>query len=145
MADLLFRVSKAFKVALAVGLVKLFPPKHHVRALEIVTDVMSQDADNIPCLMSLGHILQCSGQWSDAENVFKRVSILSPDHDIGLEAREEGAWCIVQSGGLEEGIAELEVVVQALDGEEGKAEQKARAWWRLGKSLWETGGALPLL
>jgi superkiller protein 3 len=135
----------AFKVALGTGLVKLFPPKHHQRAMEILSDVLNQDPDNIPCLMGRGCALQYGGQWSDAETIFTRVGALNPNDNVKLDAREERAWCIVQSGRLEEGIAELKEVVRTLDDEEGKEEQKARAWWRLGKSLWESGGACLLL
>lgn len=130
----------AFKAALGIGLVKLFPPKHHNRAVEVLSDVLNQDADNIACLMGRGCVLQYGGQWSEAEAVFSRVGALNPNHDVRLEAREELAWCIVQSGRLEDGVSELKEVVQTLDNEEGKEEAKARAWWRLGKSLWESGG-----
>ncbi|KAF8504124.1 TPR-like protein [Gautieria morchelliformis] len=133
------RVRMAFHVALGGGLAKLFPPKHHVRAMEILSDVLDQDAHNVPCLISSGCILQYSGQWSNAETVFKHVIGLDPDHDVKWEAREEWAWCIVKTGRLEEGITELKEVVQALDYGEGKGEQQARAWWRLGRALWESG------
>jgi superkiller protein 3 len=139
-ANPLFRVRMAFQVALGGGLAKLFPPKHHVRAMEILSNLLDQDVDNIACLMSRGYILQYSDQWSDAETVFKHVIGLDLNHDIKWEAREEWAWCIIKAGRLEEGIAELKEVVQALDDEEGKGEQRARAWWRLGRSLWESGG-----
>lgn len=140
LSDLFFRVRMAFQIALSVSLVKLFPPKHHVQALAILSDVLAQDPNNIPCLMSHGCILQHSNLWSEAENLFKRVGELEPDHNVALEAREERAWCIIQAGRLDEGGAELKEVVQALDDEEGKEEQKARAWWRLGKSFWKSGG-----
>jgi len=46
----------------------------------------------------------------------------------------------VKAGRLDEGISKLKEIVQTLDEEEGRQEQEARAWWRLGKALWDSGG-----
>src|SRR5579863_5485593 len=47
----LFSVRKAFNVTLATSLVHLYPPKHHTRALRILGDVLSEDPNNVNCLM----------------------------------------------------------------------------------------------
>src|SRR5262249_20704901 len=39
-----------------------------------------------------------------------------------------------------EGIQELRTCLKILEEEQGRDEQKARAWWRLGKALWDSGG-----
>lgn len=138
--DSILRVRKAFKVVLAIALVHLFPPKHHARSLRILDDVLNEDPNNVPCLMGRGRVLQYSGKWTEAEAIFSHVDELDSGPDVGLEAREDRAWCKVKDGRLEEGIIELKAVVQALDEGDGKADQKARVWWRLGKSIWDTGG-----
>ncbi|KIJ39435.1 hypothetical protein M422DRAFT_32689 [Sphaerobolus stellatus SS14] len=133
------RVTRAFNVVLAVALVKMFPPKHHQRADELVSSVLSEDPDNIPCLMGRGYILQHKHHWIDAVVIFKRVISLDPNHDDLLEAEEQWAWSIIQAGRIDDGISELRNIIQKLDEEDEKEEQKARAWWRLGKALWDSG------
>ncbi|KDQ10122.1 hypothetical protein BOTBODRAFT_164222 [Botryobasidium botryosum FD-172 SS1] len=128
---------KAFDVILGTGLVHLFPPKHHLRALRILEDVLSIDTDNVTCLMGKGYIYQYTNKWSNAESLFARVvELVGPENmDVGLEAREERAWCQVRQEHFEDGEQALKAVIEDLDKEEGKFEQKARAWWRLGNCL----------
>ncbi|KAF8513017.1 TPR-like protein [Hysterangium stoloniferum] len=136
----LSRVKLAFQTVLAVSLVKYFPPKHHARASTILSEVFSQDPENIPSLIAQGSIFQHKYEWTNAEAIFQTVARLNPDHETKLMAWGERAWCIVQqTERIHEGINELKSVLETLDREEGKPEEKARAWWRLGKSLWDSG------
>lgn len=91
--------------------------------------------------MSKGYIHQFANKWSDAEALFSRVVQLvgEDNYDIGLEASEEEAWCKVRQDQFEEGEEGLRNVIEVLDRDEEKDEQKARAWWRLGKCLWAIG------
>ncbi|VDB87360.1 unnamed protein product [Peniophora sp. CBMAI 1063] len=129
-------VSKAFNVTLATALVHHFPPKHHARALRMLDDILSADPENVSCLMGRGYVMQRKSSWEEAANMFTRV----PDeHDEGIRAREEEAWCAVQLYRLDEGIAGLEGVLGQLDGVEGKDEDRARCLYRLGHAYWEKG------
>ncbi|KZV61771.1 TPR-like protein [Peniophora sp. CONT] len=129
-------VQKAFNVALATALVHHFPPKHHARALRILDDVLSVDPANVPCLMGRGYIMQRKGDWEEAAKMFGCV----PDeHDEGVRAREEEAWCAVQLGRLDEGVVGLESVLAQLEDLEGKDEDRARCLYRLGHAHWEMG------
>ncbi|TFY78330.1 hypothetical protein EWM64_g5681 [Hericium alpestre] len=133
-------VKKAFNIILATSLVHLYPPKHHARALRIIDDILQQDPDNAQSLMGKGSILQCSKDWSRADANFSRVLELLPeDKDDVIRAKEEHAWCQVQLGHLEDGAELLKATIDALEGIEGRDEDRARCWWRLGRAYWEMG------
>jgi hypothetical protein len=107
----------------------------------ILPEVLSLDPNNIPSLMAQGTIFQYENKLTDAEAIFWKVVQLNPDHETKLRALGERAWCIVQqTGRTQEGISELNSVLEILDREEGKSEEKATVWWRIGKSLWDSGG-----
>ncbi|KAG8887667.1 hypothetical protein FRB98_009229 [Tulasnella sp. 332] len=133
---------KGLNICVATALVGLFPPKHHLRAASLLDDVLDSDSDNIPCLMGRAAVYQFSRSWKKAEQLFARVETLKgpEDMDEGLEAREQKLWCTIQDGRVDDGIAELQVVIEQLDSLRGKETQKARAWWRLGQSVWGKGG-----
>lgn len=134
-------VKRAFNVLLAVSLVHYYPPKHHIRALRIIEEVLSEEPDNIACLMSRGYVMQRAHKWDEAAACFHRVAELAPDDVVdGLRAREEEAWCMVETHNSDAGEKALMEVVDVLDGEEGRENDKARCWWRLGKSRRELGG-----
>lgn len=98
--------------------------------------------------MGRGYVLQFSEKWTEAAEFFARVAgLLGEDDDtgVGLEAREEEGWCFVRSGRVEDGEKRLRDVIQLLDEEAGKEGKKARAWWRLGKCLWDVGREYSLL
>jgi superkiller protein 3 len=131
---------KAFNIALATSLVHLYPPKHHIRALRILEEVLSEDPSNVECLMGRGYVLQRSGKWLEAASCFSRVSEIYPEETRGsIRAQEEHAWCEVQLNHLEEATTELKVVLGLLENEEDCDEDKSRSWWRLGKAYWEMG------
>jgi superkiller protein 3 len=88
-------VRKAFKVVLSTSLVHFFPPKHHPRALRIMDEVLSQDPQNVACLMARGYILEAAAQWTEACECFARVVGLIPDDvDDGLRS---GGTSVVSS------------------------------------------------
>ncbi|GJJ06168.1 hypothetical protein Clacol_000357 [Clathrus columnatus] len=133
------KVKRAFQVTLALSLVNFFPPKHHIRAFTILEEVLSQDPNNVHCLLSKGYILQSRQQWKEAEGIFETVLKLSPEYDMELESLEEKAWCIVKDGRLLEGIDEYCAIIEDIDKEVGRDDQKARAYWRLGQAYWNLG------
>ena len=137
----LFSVRKAFNVALATSLVHLYPPKHHTRALRILEDVLSEDPNNVNCLMGRGYVLQSAGKWLEAASCFSRVSDSHTEEtrDI-IRAQEEHAWCEVQLNHLDEAVAELRTVIELLENEEDSDADKSRSWWRLGRAHWKMGG-----
>ena len=135
------RTTKAFNVILATSLVHYFPPKNHTRALRIVDEVLVEDPDNIQALLARGFILQHAKKWADAAEVFARVAKLDPEGlDHGLRAQEEHAWSEANFGELQAAADELRDVIAVQDQLEGREEDKARAWWRLGRCFWEMGG-----
>src|SRR6266403_5195215 len=109
----LFSVRKAFNVALATSLVHLYPPTHHTRALRILEDVLSEDPNNVNCLMGRGYILQRAGKWAEAASCFSRVPDGHPEETRdSIRAQEEHAWCQVQLNCMETAIAELRTVIE---------------------------------
>ena len=130
-----------FNVVLATSLVHLFPPKHHARALPILDDVLSQDPLNVPALMGRAYVMEAAQKWDEAVECLKQVvSILPDDHDDGVRAREELAWCQSQQGDLADAVEALSEVKVTLDGLEGRELDQARCLWRIGKCYWDMGG-----
>lgn len=147
MAAVVCRVRKAFNIVLSTSLVHLYPPKHHARALRIIDEILDVDSHNIPTLMSRGYVHEYANQWVEARDVFFKVTELTGNEDDAgvsedeTRAKEEYAWCDVQLGELEKGAEGLQAVIEMIGDEvEGKEEDKARCWWRLGKAHWEMGG-----
>lgn len=127
---------------LGTALVHHYPPKHHQRALGIITDVLNTDPNNVRCLMGRAYILQRSGKWSDASTVFSRVvELAAEDLDDGLRAKEELAWCYANDHLLKDAASLLKDVLSQLDELERRDEDRARCWWRLGKCYWDMNGA----
>jgi hypothetical protein len=130
-----------FKVVLATSLVHLFPPKHHVRALSVIDEVLSQAPSNAAALMGRAYILQHENRWSDAAELFASVSNLLPgDLHLGIRAKEEQAWCQSHTGEPTLGIQGLEGVLAVLTELDDADAKCARCLWRIGKSYWDTGG-----
>ena len=82
--------------------------------------------------------MERKGDWEEASTMFARVS---DEHDEGIRAREEEAWCAIQLDRSDEGIVSLEDVLAQLEGLEGKDEDRARCMYRLGHAHWVQGGA----
>jgi superkiller protein 3 len=128
-------------VALTTSLVHFFPPKHHTRALGIIEVVLTQDPDNVACLMGRAYVLQYMEKWNEAGTLFTKVTQLVPeDSEDGLRAKEEHAWCQFQARDIQSAISGLKSVFDALDGLDDRDLDKARCLWRLGKCHWEMGG-----
>ncbi|KAI0915649.1 hypothetical protein AcW1_003803 [Taiwanofungus camphoratus] len=134
------RVKKAFNIVLATSLVHHFPPKHHSRALGIISEILSQDANNVPCLMGRGYVLAQAGRWEEAGEVFAQVVELMPESLVeGLRSKEEHAWCRAMCMDPDGAATELREVISTLDALEDRVTDKARCWWRLGRCYWDMG------
>ncbi|KZO90759.1 TPR-like protein [Calocera viscosa TUFC12733] len=150
-------VTKSLNTELATALVHLHPPKHHPRALRLLDQVLAQDPNSVPALMGRGYVLQTQGKWGESAILFskvvgleqaKRESAEGDEADatgsmevVEIEAREERAWCWVRNGVGEKGEEGLREAVGLWDASPhpGIGRQQARAWWRLGRCLWENG------
>lgn len=138
-----FRVRKAFNMTLATGLVHLFPPKHHARAIRILDDVLEIEPNNASCLMGRGYVLQAARKWNEASELFLKVADQLPDDvDVGLVAKEEHAWCLVEKEvpELDIAIKELQSILDQVEALDGYEQRKARLWWRLGQCYWRLEG-----
>jgi len=87
--------------------------------------------------MGQAFVQQAALKWKDAGATFDRVSSIIPDDvNLGLRAREEGAWCKVQINLCEEGLVDLQLVLDALNGlddDDKRNSDRARCLWRIGK------------
>jgi len=134
----LSRPRRAFNIILATGLVHDFAPKHHTRAIPILDRVLSQDPDNVACLLASGYVSQAAGQWSNAQQRFDRAAELTNgDDDLHLEASEEAGWCLVHLKKFAEAEQRLRGVLDVVKDMEERDEQKARLSWRVGRCLWD--------
>ena len=86
--------------------------------------------------MGQAFVQQAALKWKDAGATFDLVfSIIPDDINLGLRAREEGAWCKVQIDLCEEGLVDLLQVLDALDAldDDKRNSDRARCLWRIGK------------
>lgn len=87
--------------------------------------------------MGQAFVQQAALKWKDAGATFDRVASIIPDDDnLGLRAREEGAWCKVQINLCEEGLVDLKQVLDAMNGfddDDKRNLDRARCLWRIGK------------
>jgi superkiller protein 3 len=121
---------------LATSFVHFYPPKHHKQASTIIDQVLACSPSNIPCLMGHAFVQQAALNWKDAGATFDLVfSIIPDDVNLGLRAREEGAWCKVQINLCEVGLVDLQQVSDALNGfdDDKRNSDRARCLWRIGK------------
>jgi superkiller protein 3 len=80
---------------------------------------------------------QYAKRWSLAKEDYDTVTTtLKHEEPQWLEAEEESAWCRVQMGEVESGIAALKNVLEVLEAADDQEKSQARAWWRLGKATW---------
>lgn len=139
-------VRRAFDTILATGLVHHFPPKHHNRARPILDRILFDHPDDVPCLLGRAYVLQHARRWEEATATFNHVAKLTAnnvDDDVNLEAEEEAGWCMLNDGQRDNAEQRLKDVLARLSEREGYEDQKARASWRLGRCLWESGGKTP--
>ncbi|KAF8270248.1 TPR-like protein [Lactarius quietus] len=135
----LILVRKSFNVALSTSLVHLYPPKYHTRAVRILEDVLTQDPNNVECLMGRGFVFQFSSKWLEAASCFSRVCGLPEERREKIRAQEEHAWCEVQLNHFDQAITGFREVIELLEDKEDSDEDKSRSYWRLGKAYWEMG------
>jgi len=139
---LYYSVSRSLSVNLSTALVHLFPPKHHRRALGIIQNILTEDRENVKALFVGGYVHQYAARWQEAIEHFKLVTTKVPlDSSLGLEATEELGWSIVQRGAPDEGANLLRNVLEILETKDGMEHEKARCWWRLGKTIWKEDDA----
>ncbi|KAK2467787.1 hypothetical protein APHAL10511_000082 [Amanita phalloides] len=132
------RAKMGMKTIKATSLVHLYPPKHHARALVIIDDVLSHNADNTTCLLGKAFILQASQKWEEARSHFLRVANLLPeDEPDRLRSIEEAAWCQIHFGQQEEGLTSLQHVLASLNALHGRGVDRARCLWRIGQCQWK--------
>ncbi|KAF9007975.1 hypothetical protein BDQ17DRAFT_1275914 [Cyathus striatus] len=128
------------QVVLATSYVHLYPPKHHLRALPIIKDILARSPENVPALMGHAYILEETMRWEDAGSLFEKVSnLIGTEEDEGLRAREESGWCQCKMGNTDMGIQQLKGVLEVLNDLNGRESDRARCLWRLGKCCWEIG------
>lgn len=131
--------------ALGVALVPYYPPKHHQRASRLLTGVLKDLPADYEARFNMGVILQTANNWAGAREHFQTLLDQGGEEKEMVAAREELGWCLVNEGQLAEGRDVLEAVVEIRDsrkeqeGKDDEAPQRARAWWRLGRTEWMIG------
>ncbi|RXK41621.1 hypothetical protein M231_01120 [Tremella mesenterica] len=131
--------------ALGIALVPYYPPKHHARANRLLSDVLSQQMNNLEARFARARILQTEGRWAEAREEFQIMLDSGPEEREAVAAREEIGWCLVNEDKLSEGRDVLEEVVQLRetrkeqDSNDDEAYARARGWYRLGRCEWLIG------
>ena len=87
--------------------------------------------------MCQAFVQQAALKWKDAGVTFDLVfSIIPDDINLGLRAREEGAWCRLQIDLCEERLVDLQQVLDVLNGlddDDKRNSDRARCLWRIGR------------
>ncbi|WVQ80586.1 hypothetical protein IAT38_002691 [Cryptococcus sp. DSM 104549] len=140
---LLPNVRASLDTILGTALVSYFPPKNHPRATKLLNSVL-KDSPSYAARFARARIYQAAGKWAEARMHFQILLDEGGDDKEMVNAREEVGWCLVNEGKLEEGRDILEGIVEVRDGKEGRereneAAERARAWWRLGRTEWMIG------
>jgi len=140
-------VQTSLDEALGVALVPYYPPKHHERASRLLKGVLEAEPTDYEARFAVGQIAETAGEWEVARGHFQTLLDQGGSDREMVAAREELGWCLVNEGKLEEGRDVLESVVEIRDtrkeqeGKDDEALQRARAWWRLGRTEWMIGDA----
>jgi superkiller protein 3 len=119
-------------------LVHFYPPKYHARALRSLDSLLEQDPGQVDCRIARGYVHQYAKRWEEARQDFDKVlSLVDTQEATWLEAAEESSWCQIQLNETEAGIQALKSVIERLDEQQNAETAQARAWWRLGKAIWD--------
>ncbi|WVQ65903.1 uncharacterized protein L199_004081 [Kwoniella botswanensis] len=138
-------VRASIDTTLGLACVPYFAPKHHPRAIRLLDGVLKSHPDNKEARFARAQIHQAAGQWSYARKEFQTLIDAGGDENDVVAAKEELGWCLVNEGELEKGREILEEVVEIRDarkeqdGKDDEAYQRARAWYRLGRTEWMIG------
>lgn len=91
--------------------------------------------------MGKGYVFQHAEKWEEAEVLFAQAANQLPDDDMnkGVEAKEEGAWCLSRMH-ADAGVDALKEVFETLKNIEDRDIDKARCLWRIGRCYWDLGG-----
>ncbi|TIA72935.1 hypothetical protein E3P91_01735 [Wallemia ichthyophaga] len=130
----------AFERTLAISFTYNFPPKHHMRAMGHIYNVLNLRPQDVDILTAQGTCMEYGGKWEQAREIFQRIITIDP---ANLIAKEEHSWCYVMQSDYASGKAGLEEVLDELskrDDMENVATHQARCYFKLGKCLWEQGG-----
>ncbi|KAL8292821.1 hypothetical protein RQP46_000515 [Phenoliferia psychrophenolica] len=121
---------------LAISLVHLDPPNHHLRALRLLDTLLSSapSSPEIPLLTAKAYVLQYAEKWALAVKAWDAVLAASVEPTTAeLEVKAERSWCIFNAGELEVAHESMKEVVDALQArkavrdEEKKVKEKARS------------------
>lgn len=130
--------ARAINVILACSLVHYYPPKYHTKALRLLDGLLDDDPSQPDCLTARGYIHEQASRWEEAKQDFDGVMrVVDNSSSAWIEAAEESAWCQIQAGDKDKGRKSLEEVIDILDSANDNETAQARAWWRLGRTVWD--------
>ena len=98
--------------------------------------------------------MESSERWSEGVKMFEAVlAVRDLEDEVDREARSERAWCMVGEGRFDDALSQLRAIVDELEQKADELKSKkdavrplgkerAKAWWRYGRCMWEMGGAL---
>ncbi|KAK4701573.1 superkiller protein 3, partial [Phenoliferia sp. Uapishka_3] len=120
---------------LAISLVHLDPPNHHLRALRLLDSLLSTSpGPEIPLLTAKAYVLQYAEKWLLAVAAWDQVLSSSPTTSSAeTEVKAERSWCLFNAGELESAHQAMLEVVETLEArkavrdEEKKVKEKARS------------------
>lgn len=141
---------------LATALTHLHPPQHHPRALRLFDAALNNTPTDLAALFGKAQICQSSSQWEQARAILVDIVRIENETDkdrryIQLrsfstlqhperEAKMEIAWCDIHLGSLENAERELREIVNGMSQDRNVSSlDEAKAWWRLGRCLWDMG------
>lgn len=109
------RSRRTLESHLAIALVQLAPPTHHLHALRLLESLLHVGVTS-ELLTAKAYVYQAAEKWLDAINVWDQILTASQLSDERrLEAKGERAWCLVKTEAFESAETNLLEVVEALE------------------------------
>lgn len=110
------RTRQTLESHLAIALVHLEPPVHHLRALRLLNSLIaSSERPDTSLIVAKAHVLQSSEKWQQAIEGWSAVLDSRPSEEIHNEALAERSWCQFNNGDLDSARQGFEQVLKSLE------------------------------
>ncbi|KAF9497222.1 TPR-like protein [Pleurotus eryngii] len=119
-----------FYSILGTSLVGISPLRYRTKSLSLLSDVLQQMPDDIPCLLAKARVLQAIGNWEDTTVTLEHaVKCTPPESPLHLLVQEESAWSRFH---VSRNITELTTLESVLSSYKSQqSDERARCSWRI--------------
>ncbi|CAN6674624.1 superkiller protein 3 [Trichomonascus vanleenenianus] len=131
------------KLVIASSYIYYQAPKNFDASLDLFDEILQETENNATALVGKALILIERRQLDEAGGMLENALAIHPND---LTTIQELAWCHILEGKHESGRAALIDSLNEITGMDPKSlDTKAKIWWRVGTSYWETRDNEPML